>query len=80
MEQMLFGETVSASIEAIDFFTTAYEFKIPGAQKGINAMLALIYSSDKSIKEAMVNAYQTIYLTANETNDSTERAVTVMLT
>lgn len=77
---MLFGDTVSASIEAIDFFTTAHEFGIPSVQEGINAMLGLIYSSDKSIKESMVNAYQTIYLTVKETNDTTERAAIVIIT
>lgn len=74
----MFGKTTSESIEAIDFFTVAYQFGVPHTQLGINAMLKLIFSNDANIKEAMMNSYKTIYLNINESKDSTSRATTVM--
>lgn len=74
----MFGNTSSESLEAIDFFTTAYLFGVPHTQIGINAMLTLIYSSDTNIKEAMMNSYKTIYLNIEDKNDSTSRPETVL--
>jgi len=75
----MFGNTSSESLEAIDFFTTAYKFGVPHTQAGVDAMLTLIFSSDSKIKEAMMNSYKTIYLNIEEDIDtSTTRAETVM--
>lgn len=74
----MFGKTTSESIEAIDFFTVAYQFGVPHIELGINAMLKLIFSNDANIKEAMTNSYKTIYMNIEESKDSTPRAVTVM--
>lgn len=76
--QLMFGKTTSESIEAIDFFTVAYQFGIPHNQLGINAMLKLIFSTDINVKEAMMNSYKTIYLNIEESKDSTQRAVVVI--
>ncbi|CAH1732771.1 unnamed protein product [Aphis gossypii] len=79
ISQLMFGNTSSESLEAIDFFTTAYQFGVPHTQAGIDAMLTLIYSSDSKIKEAMMNSYKTIYLNIEEDIDtSTTRAETIM--
>lgn len=75
----MFGSTTSESLEAIDFFTTAYQFGVPHTQSGIDAMLTLIYSSDSNIKSAMMNSYKQIYLTVEETNDPATRALTVRI-
>lgn len=75
---MLFGNAISESLEAIDFFTTAHQFGVPHTQSGINIMLKLIFSPDSNIKEAMMRSYKTIYLNTEENKDSTTRAVTVM--
>jgi len=75
----MFGNTPSESLEAIDFFTTAYQFGVPHCQSGIDAMLTLIFSSDSNIKEAMVNSYKAIYLKIEEEKDSSiTRPVTVI--
>jgi len=75
----MFGNTSSESLEAIDFFTTAYKFGVPHSQTGIDAMLTLIFSSDSNIKEAMMNSYKTIYLNFEKDKDSeTTRPVTVI--
>ncbi|CAI6344316.1 unnamed protein product [Macrosiphum euphorbiae] len=79
ISQLMFGNTSSESLEAIDFFTTAYKFSVPHCQSGIDAMLTLIFSSDSNIKEAMMNSYKTIYLKIEEDKDSsTTRPVTIM--
>jgi len=75
----MFGNTSSESLEAIDFFTTAYKFGVPHTQAGVDAMLTLIFSSDSNIKEAMMNSYKTIYLNIDEDKDSsTTRPETVI--
>lgn len=68
---------MSETIEAIDFFTTAYQFNIPHTQDGIRAILSLIYSNDNNIKEATVEAYKKIYLTFDDTTDVATRTITV---
>lgn len=79
ISQLMFGNTSSESLEAIDFFTTAYKFGIPHCQSGVDAMLTLIFSSDSNIKEAMMNSYKAIYLKIEEDKDSpTTRPVTIM--
>lgn len=74
----MFGKTTSESIEAIDFFTVAYQFGVPHTELGINAMLQLIFSTDFNVKEAMMNSYKTIYLNIEENKDSTLRPVAVI--
>lgn len=74
----MFESTSSESLEAIDFFTTAHQFNIPHTQDGIEAMLALVFSPDANIKEAMMNSYKTIYLSIEDGNNSTTKSVTVM--
>lgn len=66
----MFGNTSSESLEAIDFFATAHMFGVPNTQVAIDSMLALIYSSDTNIKEAMMNTYKKIYLNIEENKDS----------
>lgn len=74
----MFGEGTSEVLESIEFFTTAFQFGVPNAQSGIDAMLELIHSADANIKEAMINSYKTIYLNVEESVDSETRANTVM--
>lgn len=78
--QLMFGNTTSESLEAIDFFTTAYQFGVPEAQLGIDTMLKLIYSNESNIREAMMKSYNTIYLNIEEENvDSNARPLIVIL-
>lgn len=74
----MFENTSSVSIEAINFLTTAFQFNISHSQTRIDDMLALIYSSDVNIKQAMMNSYKTIYLSVNESIDVNKRVITVM--
>lgn len=73
----MFWNTTTESIEAIDFFTSAYLFGVPHVQPGFDSMLKLIYSPDTNVKEAMMNSYKTIYLDTLKTKDRTEQIVEV---
>lgn len=75
----MFGNTMSETIEAIDFFTTAHQFNIPHTEDGIQAILSLIDSNDNNIKEATVKAYKKIYLTVDDTTDVATRTMTVLM-
>lgn len=75
----MFGNTISESLEAISFLTTAHQFGVPHTQSGLDAMLTLIYSPESSIKNAIMSSYENIYLTIEENKDSTTRATIVFL-
>lgn len=74
----MFWNTTTESIEAIEFFTTAYIFNVPHSQSGIDSMLKLVYSPDVRVKEAMMNSYKTIYLDTIQSKEHTERIVEVI--
>lgn len=75
----MFWNTTTESIEAIEFFTTAYLFGVPHVQPGIDNMLKLVYSPDANVKEAMMNSYKTIYLDTVKAKDYSERTVKVKI-
>jgi len=78
ISQLLFGNTTSESLEAIDFFTVAYQFNIPYSEIGIESMILLINSADSNIKAAVINSYKIIYLKINESDDSKIQVTTVI--
>ena len=61
--QLLSSKNTSDVFEAIEFFVTGYEFGVTETIVGIRKMLALIWSREASVKEAVVNAYKRLYLT-----------------
>ncbi|VVC36201.1 Hypothetical protein CINCED_3A010242 [Cinara cedri] len=73
----LFWNTTTESIEAIEFFTTAYLFGVPHSQYGINCMLKLIHSSDTNVKEAVINSYKTIYLDTIKAKEPKKRTIEI---
>lgn len=75
---MLFGKTTSETLEAIDFFTVAYQFDIPYIQVGVESMIILMFSTDASIKAAVINSYKMIYLKINENDDSHTQVTNVI--
>lgn len=77
IDHLLFGST-SESLEAIDFFTVAYQFGIPYIEVGIESMILLIFSTDANIKAAVINSYKIIYLKINENGNLNTEARTVI--
>jgi len=66
--QLLGSKTESDITEGIDFFVSAFEFGVLNAMIGVRRMLALIWSQDKKIKDAVVNAYKRLYIYVQQNN------------
>ncbi|XP_078617056.1 condensin complex subunit 1-like isoform X2 [Branchiostoma floridae x Branchiostoma japonicum] len=60
--QLLGSKATSDILETIEFFVSAFEFGLAGAMEGVRRMLVLIWSGEKSVKEAVVEAYKRLYL------------------
>ena len=63
---LLFSNSVTDAQEAIDFFVTAYQFGVQGAIIGIRQMLVLIFSREKGVREAVLAAYEEVYLNSSK--------------
>eukprot|EP00002_Diphylleia_rotans_P020081 TRINITY_DN3890_c0_g1_i1.p1 TRINITY_DN3890_c0_g1~~TRINITY_DN3890_c0_g1_i1.p1 ORF type:complete len:1362 (-),score=299.82 TRINITY_DN3890_c0_g1_i1:274-4359(-) len=62
--QLLASKNTSDILEAVHLFSTAYSLKFDGAQDGVRKMIFLVWSRESSVKEALFEAYKTLYLTA----------------
>lgn len=56
--RLLFSKTQTDVLEVISFFVTCYEHGFNDMLVGIRKMLALVFNSEKPIKDAVVNAYK----------------------
>jgi condensin complex subunit 1 len=65
LTQLLFSKTQTDVIEVISFFVTCYEHGLVDMLFGIRKMLSLILNSEKTIKDAVVDAYRKLYLDKN---------------
>ncbi|KAH9513584.1 Condensin complex subunit 1 [Bulinus truncatus] len=69
--QLLGSKNTTDVLEAIQFFVTAVEFGVTAATVGVRKMMVLIWSQETSVREAVVNAYRTLYLEPKEKNQKT---------
>jgi len=60
--QLLGSKQSTDILEAIDFFVSAFEFGVLNAMLGVRRMLALIWSREPTIKDAVVGAYKRLYI------------------
>ena len=60
--QLLGSKNISDVLESIDFFVTGFEFGVNNSMLGVRRMLALIWSKEDAIKDAVVAAYKRLYL------------------
>ncbi|CAL4065931.1 unnamed protein product, partial [Meganyctiphanes norvegica] len=67
--QMLASKQVSDVMEAVQFFVTAFEFGLLNAMSGVRRMLSLVWSKEQNIKDAVVEAYQRLYINVDAPND-----------
>ena len=59
----LLGSKISSDIlETIEFFVSANEFGLEDIEHGTRKMLALVWSRDNAVKEAVVRAYRKLYI------------------
>lgn len=57
---MFQSKTNSDVLEAVDFFTYGYMFRIRGTEEGMRRMLYLVWSTEKEKSEAVGNAYKKV--------------------
>ena len=62
LAQLLGSKSVTDVLEAVQFFVTGFEFGLVNSMLGVRRMLALVWSKENSVKEAVVSAYKTLYL------------------
>lgn len=71
MEEMLMSRTDTDILEAMEFFTTGYLFKIKDTENGMRLVLRLLYVStgqDKNEKsEAVIKAYGNVLFDTDAT-------------
>ena len=69
--QLLLSKNIAEVLEAINFFTFAFKLDLSNAVIGIQKMLRLIFTKEKSIKEKLLGSFVEIYLNEyNETQQS----------
>lgn len=60
--QLLHSRQPTDIIEAVDFFTSAYQFGMADAIVGVQKMLILVWSRDQAVRDAVAVAYKKLYL------------------
>jgi condensin complex subunit 1 len=65
--QLLHSRQTTDVIEAIDFFTSAYQFGMAEALVGGQQMLVLVWSQDQAVRDAVAVAYKKLYLNTEST-------------
>jgi condensin complex subunit 1 len=68
LTRLLFSKTQTDVLEVISFFVTCYEHGLVDMLFGIRKMLSLVLYAEKTIKDAVVNAYKRLYLTNVQTS------------
>ncbi|BFZ23473.1 hypothetical protein BsWGS_26512 [Bradybaena similaris] len=66
--QLLGSKNVTDVLEAVQFFVTAVEFGLSAGVVGLRRMMALVWSQEATVREAVVAAYRTLYLEPKEKN------------
>ena len=64
--QFMSSSTPSDVLEAVNFITFATEFGFDTARVGLKKMLLLVFNRDPTIREAVVGAVQTLFLSARK--------------
>ncbi|XP_054165417.1 condensin complex subunit 1-like [Oppia nitens] len=62
VSDLLMSKNITDVQEAIEFFVSAYKFGVKEAITGVRKLILLIWSQEKTIKDAAVLAYKSIYL------------------
>lgn len=75
LTQLLFSKTQTDVIEVITFFVTCYEHGLVDMLFGIRRMLTLLLNSEKTVREAVVDAYRRLYLDKNVLRQDPIKAV-----
>ncbi|XP_030754810.1 condensin complex subunit 1 [Sitophilus oryzae] len=77
MVELLETTFISDMHEAVEFFTTAFQFNMANVDIGIMAMLKMMKRNEQDRKDVIVQAFKTIYL-ETDGNDMREHCSTVV--
>uniref|UniRef100_A0A673N7L7 Condensin complex subunit 1 n=1 Tax=Sinocyclocheilus rhinocerous TaxID=307959 RepID=A0A673N7L7_9TELE len=69
INNMLYWKTTTVVQEAVQFCVTAFEFSVADSVCGVRKMLPLVWSTDVTIKDTVIQAYRRLYL--NPPGDNT---------
>uniref|UniRef100_A0A8C1Z7H1 Condensin complex subunit 1 n=1 Tax=Cyprinus carpio TaxID=7962 RepID=A0A8C1Z7H1_CYPCA len=64
----LIGLPLSVVQEAVQFCVTAFEFSVANSVCGVRKMLPLVWSTDVTIKDSVIQAYRRLYLNPHGDN------------
>jgi condensin complex subunit 1 len=62
MCKMMGSKNKTDVVEVVNFLMAAKNFQLEGAEQGFRKMLALLWSKEAAVKDAVVNAYRDAYL------------------
>uniref|UniRef100_A0A672RV31 Condensin complex subunit 1 n=1 Tax=Sinocyclocheilus grahami TaxID=75366 RepID=A0A672RV31_SINGR len=68
INNMLYWKTTTIVQEAVQFCVTAFEFSVANSVCGVRKMLPLVWSTDVTIKDAVIQAYRRLYLNPHGDN------------
>ncbi|KAG1939482.1 condensin complex subunit 1 [Pimephales promelas] len=68
INNMLYWKTTTVVQEAVQFCVTAFEFSVADSVCGVRKMLPLVWSTDVTIKDAIIQAYRRLYLNPHGDN------------
>ena len=60
--QLLGSKVTSDVLESLEFLSVAFEFQVHGSREGVRKALALVWSREQQVKDAVVNIYVRLYL------------------
>lgn len=67
LQELLMSKTDSDVTEAIDFFTSAYQFGIKNTESGMRQLLYLVWSVSKDKRGPVREAYKIVLFSTNHT-------------
>uniref|UniRef100_A0A8C1HZ09 Condensin complex subunit 1 n=1 Tax=Cyprinus carpio carpio TaxID=630221 RepID=A0A8C1HZ09_CYPCA len=68
INNMLYWKTTTVVQEAVQFCVTAFEFSVANSVCGVRKMLPLVWSTDVTIKDSVIQAYRRLYLNPHGDN------------
>ncbi|ROL52067.1 Condensin complex subunit 1 [Anabarilius grahami] len=68
INNMLYWKTTTVVQEAVQFCVTAFEFSVADSVCGVRKMLPLVWTTDVTIKDAVIQAYRRLYLNPHGDN------------
>lgn len=64
--QLLGSKLATDILEALEFLAAAQQFDLPGAHEGIRKALVLVWSSEQSVRDVVMNIYIRQYLCSSQ--------------